>query len=244
MAPRSESQSRYIANSLIEAIALAKYPIGTKLPNEHQLSAKFKVSRATVSAALRHVEGLGLIHRRTRTGTQVVSRFPLRNQFEDGSVFYDWARYGVEYEFEILRKEKCNLPSIAGEKKMRAASKWLHLAGNRLVTLSRKPICTVDIYVHPDYAGIENQISDRPPRIFSVIEAKYGVLIKTIDQEVKATSIDAQAAAELGVDVGSPGLQMLRWYRGVKDKLIEFIVVTHPADRFSYKSRMFRGTLD
>jgi DNA-binding GntR family transcriptional regulator len=70
------------------------------------------------------------------------------------------------------------------------------------------------------------------------------VLIKTIEQEVKATSIDAQAAAELGVDVGSPGLQMLRWYRGVKDKLIEFIVVTHPADRFSYKSRMFRGSLD
>ena len=45
-------------------------------------------------------------------------------------------------------------------------------------------------------------------------------------------------------NAGSPALQMLRWYRGTKDKLIEFIVVTHPADRFTYKSRMLRGPMD
>jgi GntR family transcriptional regulator len=244
MARRAESRSRRIADTLIEAITSAKYPIGATLPNEHQLSAKFKVSRATVAVALRHLEELGLVYRRTRTGTQVVSRFPLRNKIEDGSVFHDWARYGVEYVFEVLRKEKCDLPSIAGQKAMRDARKWLHLAGHRLTTQSRKPICTVDIYVHPDYAGIGDQISNKPPRIFSVIEAKHGVLIKAIEQELRAISIDAKDAAELGVETNSPALQMLRWYRGAKDKLIEFIVVTHPADRFTYKSRMLRGPMD
>jgi GntR family transcriptional regulator len=243
MARRAESRSRQIADTLIEAITSAKYPIGSTLPNEHQLSAKFKVSRATVAVALRYLEELGMVYRRTRTGTQVVSRFPLKNQIEDGSVFHDWARYGVEYVFEVLRKEKCSLPSIAGPKTAHDAGKWLHLAGHRLTAQFRAPICTVDIYVHPDYAGIGNQISDKPPRIFSVIEARHGVLIKTIEQELKAISIDAEAAAELGVKVGSPALQMLRWYRGAKDKLIEFIIVTHPADRFTYKSRMLRGQL-
>ena len=52
------------------------------------------------------------------------------------------------------------------------------------------------------------------------------------------------SSAELRVEAGSPALQMLRWYLGTKDKLIEFIVVTHPADRFTYKSRMLRGPLD
>ena len=52
MAPRAESRSRQIADTLLEAIASAKYPIGSTLPNEHQLCAKFKVSRATVSVAL------------------------------------------------------------------------------------------------------------------------------------------------------------------------------------------------
>jgi GntR family transcriptional regulator len=244
MARRAESRSRQIADTLIDAITSAKYPIGSTLPNEHQLSAKFKVSRATVAVALRELEDLGLVYRRPRIGTQVASRFPLRNKIEDGSVFHDWARYGVEYVFEVLRKEKCGLPRIAGQKKSPDNRKWLHLAGHRLTTQSRAPICTVDIYVHPDYAGIGDGISSRPPRIFSVIEARHGVLINAIEQELKAISIDADTATELGVEAGSPALQILRWYRGAKDKLIEFIVVTHPADRFSYKSRMLRGPLD
>jgi len=77
-----------------------------------------------------------------------------------------------------------------------------------------------------------------------VIEARYGVLIKAIEQELKAISIGTEAARDLGVEAGSPALQMLRWYRGAKDKLIEFIVVTHPAERFTYKSRMLRGPLE
>jgi DNA-binding GntR family transcriptional regulator len=243
MARRADSRSKQIADALIESITSAKYPIGSTLPNEHRLSAKFKVSRATVSVALRQLEEMGLVYRRTRTGTQVVSRFPLRNQIEDGSVFQDWARYGVEYVFEVLHKEKCDLPAVAAEKSSRDARKWLHLAGHRLAIKSRAPICTVDIYVHPDYSGIGAEISNTPPRIFSVIEARHGVLIKTIEQELKAISIGAADAAELAVTPGSPALQMLRWYRGAKDKLIEFIVVTHPADRFTYKSRMLRGPL-
>ena len=243
MARRAESRSRQIADTLLEAITSAKYPIGSTLPNEHQLCARFKVSRATVSVALRQLE-MGLVYRRPRTGTQVVSRFPLKNQIEDGSVFHDWARYGVEYVFEVTHKERCDLPRVAGHKVTNDGRKWLHLAGHRLTAQSRKPICTVDIYVHPDYANIGNKLSAAPPRIFSVIEAQHGVLIKAIEQELKAIGIDAHAAATLGVVSGSPALQMLRWYRGAKDKLIEFIVVTHPADRFTYKSRMLRGPIE
>lgn len=202
------------------------------------------MSRATIAVALRHLEELGLVYRRTRTGTQVVSRFPLKNQIEDGSVFHDWARYGVEYVSEVMCKEKTSLPATAGAVTGRDTCEWLHLAGHRLTTKSRKPICTVDIYVHPDYADIGRQITNKPPRIFSVIEGRYGVLIKTIEQGIKATSIDAKTAVEFGVSAGTPALQMLRWYRGAKEKLIEFIIVTHPADRFTYKSRMLRGPLE
>lgn len=244
MSRRKRPLHRRIADTLIEGITSAKYPVGSTLPTEHQLSAKFKVSRATVAMAFKHLQDLGLVYRRTRTGTQVISRFPLKNQIEEGSVFHDWARYGVEYVFEVLHKERTRLPSVAGEKEGGHSSKWLHLAGHRLATHTRQPICTVDIYVHPDYAGIENDISNTPPRIFCVIEARHGMLIKAIEQELKAIEIGAREASELSVAPGSPALQMLRWYRGAKDKLIEFIIVTHPADRFTYKSRMLRGILD
>lgn len=240
MAQRSLPRYRQIANSLIEDISAAKYPVGTNLPTEHELAARLKVSRATIVVALDELERLGLVYRRPRVGTQVASRFPVTNQVEEGSVLHDWARYGVEYFFEVLRKEHVQLPRAAGEDPARAR-KWLKLSGRRVRPRSNSPICTVDVYVHPDYAAIEPDVPRRPPRIFSLIEARYGLLVAAVEQELRAIPIGKGPAKHLGVEPGSCALEILRWYRGPRNKLVEFTVDTHPADRFTYKTRLHRS---
>lgn len=233
---------RRIAASLREQIASQVYPVGATLPTEHQLSARLKVSRATVVAALDQLEDLGLVYRRPRTGTQVVSRFPLRNNIEEGSVFHDWARFGVEYIFEVLRKDRVALPSAA---RTRAGPRpWLLLSGRRVRPRSEKPLCVVDVYVHPDYAEIAPDVSRRPPRIFSLIEARYGVLIHTVEQELRAAVPKPAIAKRLGLAPGETAVEILRWYRGPRDKLIEFTLDVHPAARFSYRTRVHRGPTD
>jgi len=231
---------RKIANSLVEAITSAKYPVGSNLPTEHELSAKLKVSRATIVASLDELERLGLVYRRPRVGTQVASRFPVTNQVEEGSVLHDWARYGVEYFFEVLRKERVPLPREAGDDPARARN-WLKLSGRRVRPRSNRPICTVDVYVHPDYVEIEPEVPRRPPRIFSLIEARYGLLVASVEQELRAIPIGKGPAGHLGVEAGSCALEILRWYRGPRNKLIEFTVDTHPADRFTYRTRLHRA---
>ncbi len=233
---------RKIANSLVEAITSAKYPVGSNLPTEHELSAKLKVSRATIVAALDELERLGLVYRRPRVGTQVASRFPVTNQVEEGSVLHDWARYGVEYFFEVLHKEHVPLPREAGDDPARARN-WLKLSGRRVRPRSNRPICTVDVYVHPDYVEIEPEVPRRPPRIFSLIEARYGLLVASVEQELRAIPIGKGSAKHLGVEAGSCALEILRWYRGPRNKLIEFTVDTHPADRFTYRTRLHRAGL-
>ena len=163
MAQRELPLYRKIANSLVEAITSAKYPVGSNLPTEHELSAKLKVSRATIVAALDELERLGLIYRRPRLGTQVASRFPVMNHVEEGSVLHDWARYGVKYFFEVLNKDYVSLPREAGADPARAR-KWLKLSGRRVRPRSNRPICAVDVYVHPDYVAIEPDVPRRPPR--------------------------------------------------------------------------------
>jgi DNA-binding GntR family transcriptional regulator len=241
MARNKQPLYRRIADSLVQAIGSAKYPIGTNLPTEHELSAKLNVSRATIVAALNELEGLGLIFRRPRFGTQVASRFPARIEVEEGGVLYDWARYGVAYFFEVMHKDQAPLPALSREKSAAGGRKWLRLSGWRVKPRSSQSICTVDCYVHPDYAGIEPDVTRRPPRIFSLIEAHYGFLVTAVDQELRAIPIGNKQAEILGVDPGSCALQILRWYRGPRDKLIEFTVDTHPADRFTYRTRMRRG---
>ncbi|HKS61575.1 MAG TPA: GntR family transcriptional regulator [Xanthobacteraceae bacterium] len=240
MARRKLPLYRKIANSLVEGITSAKYPVGSNLPTEHELSARLKVSRATIVAALDELERLGLVYRRPRVGTQVASRFPVTNQVEEGSVLHDWARYGVEYFFEVLHKQHVSLPREAGEDPARTRN-WLKLSGRRVRPRSNRPICTVDVYVHPDYVAIEPDVPRRPPRIFSLIEARFGLLVASVEQELRAIPIGKGPARHLGVEAGSCALEILRWYRGPRNKLIEFTVDTHPADRFTYRTRLHRA---
>jgi DNA-binding GntR family transcriptional regulator len=239
--PRKVPLYRRIADSLVEGIASAKYPVGTNLPTEHELSAKLNVSRATIVAALDQLENLGLVYRRPRLGTQVASRFPMKNAVEEGSVLHDWARYGVEYFFEVLRKDSVPLPRAARENGTASSKKWLRLSGWRVKPRSNRSICTVDVYVHPDYIGIDADVPRRPPRIFSLIEARYGFLVTAVDQELRAVQIASEPARILGVQPGTCALEILRWYRGPRNKLVEFTVDTHPADRFTYRTRMHRA---
>ena len=134
----------------------------------------------------RRARSLGLIYRRPRLGTQVASRFPMKSHVEEGSVLHDWARYGVEYFFEVLRKDYVPLPREAGERIQRETRKWLKLSGRRVRPRSNRPICAVDVYVHPDYVAIEPDVPRRPPRIFSLIEARYGLLVAAVEQELRA----------------------------------------------------------
>lgn len=73
--PKNGSVSDTLAESLENAIAHGEYPVGTSLPSERELLARFGVSRATVREALRQLSARGLIEvRRGRKGGSYISR--------------------------------------------------------------------------------------------------------------------------------------------------------------------------
>jgi DNA-binding GntR family transcriptional regulator len=231
---------RRIADDLAEAIATGRHPVGTNLPTEHQLADGFKVSRATIVAALNHVESLGLIYRKPRVGTQVISRYPARSEIE-GTVFHDWTRFGIEYIFVVDKLERSDLPERAGVERSVPRRNWLHVIGRRVKPRSSLPICHVNLYINPQFDAIEDEITERPPRIFSLIEARYGIVISVVDQELRGARLSAEQAKPLLCKAGDPAIEIIRWYRGPKNKLIEFTIDTHPGEKFSYKTRTFRG---
>ena len=64
---------RHIAQTLANDIVSGLYPIGSHLPTEMELMAQYDVSRHTVREALDELVTLGLIVRKPRQGTRVVS---------------------------------------------------------------------------------------------------------------------------------------------------------------------------
>ena len=231
-----------ISNRLIEEIGYGRYPVGSNLPTELELAATLGVSRATITAAFGQLERLGLVYRRARVGTQVVSRFPIRSHVTDGGMFQDWARYGTEYVFEVLTKGYEAVPPPANYKgRARDRRPWLLLRGIRRSAGTALSICVTTVYVHPDYAAIDADITSRPPRIFSLIEGRFGLLVHSVEQELRGTIIQPTDALELDVAPGSVGLEINRRYIGPAGKLVEFTVDIHRADRFTYKTIMRRG---
>jgi DNA-binding GntR family transcriptional regulator len=237
---RTKPRHDVIARNLIEAIAAGRYDVGQTLPTEHQLSALFRVSRFTASHALDQLEQLGLVSRRPRHGTRVISRFPLSSFVEQGGMLQEWTGYGTEFVLEIdTIDERPALATLGLEGAARRP--WLYLAGLRRPKESQLPACLSEIWVHPDYKDIRDRITARPPLIFTLIEERYGPLIRRVRHELTAVPIAESIARRLNVEVHSPGLQTVRRYFGPRDQLVELVVNTHPHDRFTYAIEVRRS---
>ncbi len=237
---REKPQYETIADNLIDTIAVGHYAIGENIPTEHQLCAMFCVSRFTIAHALEKLERLGMVSRKPRRGTQVISRFPIESLAEKGGILQEWVGYGREFVLKIETvQEIVPSPKLIGGRANR--QKWLYLFGVRKAKGMSLPACTSEIWVHPSYKGVRERIIDRPAMIFTLIEEKYGPLIMRVRHELTAVPISKSLAHCLKVEPGSPGLQTVRRYLGANDQLVEMVINTHPHDRFTYSIEVQRS---
>ena len=70
--------------------------------------------------------------------------------------------------------------------------------------------------------------------VFALIERKYGQKVISVQQEIGAVLIDRAVAKHLKTTPGSPGLSILRTYRGQGDTILQVSQAISPADRFTY----------
>jgi DNA-binding FadR family transcriptional regulator len=66
--------NRLVAREIFQAIASGHFPVGSILPNEHQLSAELGVSRTALREAIKGLASKGLVETRRKRGTLVLDR--------------------------------------------------------------------------------------------------------------------------------------------------------------------------
>jgi DNA-binding GntR family transcriptional regulator len=71
-----------VRDGLLRAIETGEFPPGAKLPNESQLSERYRVSRATVREAVRSLVEQAYLQRLHGSGTYVLPRPRLRNSLD------------------------------------------------------------------------------------------------------------------------------------------------------------------
>ena len=86
-----------VVNELGRAIVAGEFPVGSTLPGDTELAARFKVSRTVLREAMKTLSAKGLVVPRARIGTRVTPR-PQWNLFDSDILTWQLAK-GVDEAF-------------------------------------------------------------------------------------------------------------------------------------------------
>lgn len=158
-------------DTIYDRIARSHYPVGSFLPREVDLAEELGVSRNTVREAIRRLVDEGLLKRRKRIGTRVISAGSssglilnldpqvLQNELDKFS------------SIEILAREKAPLPPELGSLWSDAADEpWLRVEYLRVSSDDAAPLSWSELFLSADLASVGEMIGRRPGHFFRMIE--------------------------------------------------------------------------
>lgn len=240
--PKAQSAPRYrqIADDLLEKIQTGKIPVGNVLRPEEELCVQYQASRGTVRRSLAFLQDLGIILRRQREGTSIISRFASVGKLNNKQVLEDWARFGIDNPMAIESiSHKAPPPDADGVADMK--SKWLCIVGVRYPIGSKIAISYCQSFVHPDFAEIELTLSRTSIPIHAQVEQRYGRTINAVKASIRSISLPDIMARKLGAMLGSPALEVTRYYLDSSRRTIIIAVNIHPAERYTYSIEVERS---
>jgi len=233
-----------IARELTAAIASGRYPVGARLPTELELCEHFAISRFTAREAVRVLSTAGLVTRRQRVGTVVIATPDEARYTHAASSVSDLFQYAQDTELRLIYIGKLALARDRAQQfGAKVGDEWTYAMGMRTGTTLKpgkagRPICVTRLFLNPMLKGIDAKLRERKTAVYAIIEREYKVNIQRVEQELQSIALDADDAANLGSDAGSPALLVLRRYYDDRDQLLEVAENIHPGDRFTYRMQL------
>jgi DNA-binding GntR family transcriptional regulator len=226
-----------ISDQLRDEIAAGRYPVGGRFPNEEELQARFSVGRHSVRRALQTLSEQGLIGRRRKTGTVVraarpIPHYPhLMEDFRSLFVFAKDTQFEILHTGAVISRGQEGLFAFAG-----AERRWSRFAGIRYNRTDSSPLCWSEILIPERFAPAIATIRGSSAPIYETVISEHSLRLKAVEQEIRATSLDASIAKRLDVDPESAALRVKRRYVAIDGMTFEISVNLYPADRYSVQT--------
>lgn len=238
-----ERRPRYqiVAENLLAAIQQGSYPVGSALPTEQELCAQFNVSRHTVREAVRLIEQMGLVSRHQGIGTKVERDKVDQHYVQTLANISDLWQYVNETHRTVLDIRDVTAKQVEVPLPGDREAPWRMLEGLRYVRNEAEPIAWTQIFLPKAYGAVLDEAGNERALIYSLVEKKFGVVTRSVRQEISAVEISKPVAAALKVRARSPGLAMLRQYVSNSGEIFELTWSIHPADRYRYSMEMVRS---
>jgi len=234
-----QSRYRYVADKVIETIADESYRDNDPLPSERELSEKYAVSRDTVRKAIRYLEECGVIYSDPGRGTFVAPAMVRRmSRFIDG-FSQDTQRRGGKPGQRVLLLESYPAPlGMAGLLHVELGYPLMRV--KRLRSVDGAVVGVHDAYFClPKGAALKATEIERCESLYLLLDSKFGFAPAEALENLNASVADAEDAALLGIDPGTPILQCERITFSERREPIEYCLMKY-VPSYRYSSRLTR----
>ncbi len=230
-----------VVQALKGEIVKGVYPVGGQLPTEEELCGRFGVSRYTVREALRRLRDDRLVASRQGAGTVVVRPGESGSYTHEVGSINDLIAFAVGARYQIDQTELLKADAaLAKRLGCNTGDAWLAVTGFRYAAESELPVCSAEVFINAEFAGVGRLLPRHRGPIFELIEDLYGEHVAEVHQELSARPVPAALAAGLHVEPGATAIEVQRTYRLSSGKTAQVVFNLHPADRFRHAMTMRR----
>lgn len=228
-----------IAQALIAEISGGRYPVGSRLPTEAELEARFRVSRHTIRAAIRRLREVGLVTARAGVGTTVLAKSAPEKAVLSMNSVAELLQFTRNTRLQLVGESAVaadvRLAAILG---CGAGESWLEFRMVRRLARMREPIGAISVWVRPEFAAIAEDVRRSPHTIISLLERRFGVTLGELQQDISPALMPAGLARLLKIKPRTPALRILRRYYDRDGHTLQVTLGLYPEGRFSYNTRM------
>lgn len=198
-----------IREALTQRLASGDWPPGVLLPSETALAQEYGVSQGTIRKALDAMAADRLVVRHQGRGTEVARHNDERSLFQ---FFHIYGNDG-ERRLPTSRILECSRGRARQDEadalELRAGAPVVRVF--RVRDLNERPAMTEWITVSADlFPGLEREGRELPNAIYEFYQRQYRVTVQRAVERVYAVGADERDAELLGVDVGTPLLEIRR----------------------------------
>ncbi len=177
---------------------------------EAKLLDRFNVSRAPIRQALRDLTTEGYVYRKQGKGTFPVvgARVERPADLKPGFLYSYLADRGMHPTSTVSGIERALAPAAVA-RRLGLAQDELLLHFQRVLLTEGRPFAENDIYIRApeDFQPREAELVDGGSA-FALLERGYGITLERAEHEAWATAANAEQAALLGIEPGSPLLMI------------------------------------
>ncbi|WP_161993811.1 GntR family transcriptional regulator [Muricoccus nepalensis] len=229
---------RRIMERIRARIAEGTYPVGGVLPAETELCAEFAVSRYTMREALRLLVEQGMLSRRQKAGTVVVSRHPRAAYVQSIGTVEELFQHSVDTHLTVIDRRE--VPAPPAPVPPDDQGPWHRIDGLRRTQAEGAPFCFNRSFIPGRLAGLALERPGSFGPFYAMLAERAEEPIEQVVQEITAGLMPEEVWSSLGLPPDTIGMCVHRRYLSRVGVLIASFN-WYEASRFVYRMELERS---